>query len=75
MTPLDLDGNATRKTLKEIDDENRTAVTGVIDTEGAGVVAAKTWRNGWGLSAYAKKKWRGKQPVEGGVRVSKDWDE
>ena len=45
-----------------------------VDVTTAGVEARieRTWANGWGVIAYAKKLWRG-GPVEAGGRIEKRW--
>ena len=70
LNPLDLDGKALHDELARIESEG-AQVEAEVDTEGATAEVAYSWRNGWGVAAYVKSKWKG-ETVAGG-RVSKKW--
>jgi hypothetical protein len=65
----DLTGTETQKTLDAIK-ANGPQVTVGANTEEATAKAAYSWRNGWGVAGYVKKKWRGPRSVDAGAEVT-----
>lgn len=66
--PLDLEGTETRAALKEA--AQGPSFSGSVTTDEGKASGTYTWRNGWGVTGYIKKKWKGNRPVEAGAEVT-----
>lgn len=68
LTSLNLNGPETQEAINKVASGEEKVAFGV-DTEGGKVSFKKTWSNGFGLVAYAQKKWKGdvKAGVEGEI--------
>lgn len=72
LTTLDLNGQETLQQLKRIqeDAEAENTVRTRLTTDGKTVAGSvefnRSWKNGWGATAYAKAWWNGDRVVGGG---------
>lgn len=67
---LNLNGEATQETLKQLETDGKNAVEATIDQDG---IEAEISHSGesWSIAAYVKRLWKG--PWVGGARVRKDF--
>lgn len=71
MPGLDLNGARVREELDRIASEGTRSAEATVDVEGVTAQASYTWKNGWGVVAWAQAKWRGEKNA--GAKVSKSW--